>query len=311
MIDAYSERYARPPALTSDFPPRPKAMIENLETLIALSKAGTMMEASTALRISQSAVSKRIAALERYYDRDLIERHGRRVVLTHHGTRLVERVTPLLSELRSVFLEDNALRKGKIILGVSEAILASWGSTLFSQVRDLMPSVEFEFHAQRSPVVLDRLRSGEYMVGICTGSPDADTDLVSEVIRQEPMVIIPSGLKPLKYRIGDPLDVMTIESRSGAWGSIEENMLRLNLHRSTSLESFFAVAKMALSDFGHGLVPVGVATTLGIVEKELIRLSAQELSRPVRFVARKSMFAQPLVRTFYQEVSVLTAAIDE
>ena len=64
-----------------------------------------------------------------------------------------------------------------------------------------MPSVEFEFHAQRSPVVLDRLRSGEYMVGICTGSPDADTDLVSEVIRQEPMVIIPSGLKPLKYRI--------------------------------------------------------------------------------------------------------------
>ena len=232
-------------------------------------------------------------------------------MLTHHGTRLVERVTPLLSELRSVFLEDNALRKGKIILGVSEAILASWGSTLFSRVRDLMPSVEFEFHAQRSPVVLDRLRSGEYMVGICTGSPDADTDLVSEVIRQEPMVIIPSGLKPLKYRIGDPLDVMTIESRSGAWGSIEENMQRLNLHRSTSLESFFAVAKMALSDFGHGLVPVGVATTLGIVEKELVRLSAQELSRPVRFVARKSMFAQPLVRTFYQEVSVLTAAIDE
>ncbi|MEC8144625.1 MAG: LysR family transcriptional regulator [Pseudomonadota bacterium] len=286
-------------------------MIENLETLIALSKAGTMMEASTALRISQSAVSKRIAALERYYDRDLIERHGRRVVLTHHGTRLVERVTPLLSELRSVFLEDNALRKGKIILGVSEAILASWGSTLFSQVRDLMPSVEFEFHAQRSPVVLDRLRSGEYMVGICTGSPDADTDLVSEVIRQEPMVIIPSGLKPLKYHSGDPLDVMTIESRSGAWGSIEENMQRLNLHRSTSLESFFAVAQMALSDFGHGLVPTGVATTLGIAEKKLIRLSAQELSRPVRFVARKSMFAQPLVRTFYQEVSVLTAAIDE
>ncbi len=286
-------------------------MIENLETLIALSKAGTMMEASTDLRISQSAVSKRIAALERYYDRDLIERHGRRVVLTHHGTRLVERVTPLLSELRSVFLEDNALRKGKIILGVSEAILASWGSTLFAQVRDSMPGVEFEFHAQRSPVVLDRLRSGEYMVGICTGSPDADTDLVSEVIRQEPMVIIPSGLKKIRYRSGAPLDVMTIESRSGAWGSIEEDMQRLNLVRSTSLESFFAVAQMALSDFGHGLVPTGVAKTLGIAESKLIRLPAEELARPVRFVARKSMFAQPLVRTFYSEVSALTAAIVE
>ena len=285
-------------------------MIENLETLVALSKAGTMMEASTALRISQSAVSKRIASLERYYDRNLIERHGRRVVLTHHGTRLVERVTPLLSELRSVFLEDNALRKGKIILGVSEAILASWGSDLFSKVRDVMPSVEFEFHAQRSPVVLDRLRSGEYMVGICTGSPDADSDLVSEVIRQEPMVIIPSGLGALKYENGDPLDVMTIESRSGAWGSIEENMQRMNLNRVASLESFFAVAQMALAGFGHGLVPVGVARTLSVPKDKILELDKSGLTRPVRFVARKSMFSQELVRSFYKEVSRLAGEIE-
>lgn len=290
-------------------------MIENLETLVTLSKTGTMMEASTAMRISQSAVSKRIAALERYYDRELIERHGRRVVLTHHGTRLVERVTPLLSELRSVFLEDNALRKGKIILGVSEAILASWGPHFFAQIRDRLPEVEFEFHAQRSPVVLDRLRSGEYMVGICTGSSDADTDLVSEVIRQEPMVIIPSGLEPLKYKLGKPLQVLTIESRSGAWGSIEENMQRLNLDRVVSLESFFAVAQMALSGFGHGLVPIGVANTLGIADGDLIKLprshaSRPTLTRPVRFVARKSMFAQALVRSFYAEASAHAAAMD-
>lgn len=283
-------------------------MIENLETLVALSKAGTMMEASTALKISQSAVSKRIANLERYYDRKLIERHGRRVVLTHHGTRLVERVTPLLSELRSVFLEDSALRKGKIILGVSEAILASWGPRLFAQVRERLPGVEFEFHAQRSPVVLDRLRSGEYMVGVCTGTPDADTDLVSEVIRLEPMVIIPSGLQRLDYQVGEPLNVITIESRSGAWASIEEDMARLALTRGVSLESFFAVAQMALAGFGHGLVPAGVARTLGVAEAALIELAGEGLTRPVRFVARKSMFAQDLIRSFYTEVSMLAAS---
>ena len=72
MIVAYSERYVRATAPIFASTPRSNAMIENLETLIALSKAGTMMEASTALRISQSAVSKRIAALERYYDLSLI-----------------------------------------------------------------------------------------------------------------------------------------------------------------------------------------------------------------------------------------------
>ncbi|MCB1685811.1 MAG: LysR family transcriptional regulator, partial [Pseudomonadales bacterium] len=37
-------------------------MIENLETLVMLSKTGTMMETATQLKVSQSAVSKRIAA---------------------------------------------------------------------------------------------------------------------------------------------------------------------------------------------------------------------------------------------------------
>ena len=278
-------------------------MLENLETLVTLSKTGTMMETATVLKVSQSAVSKRIAALERYYDRALIERHGRRVVLTHHGTKLVEKVTPLISELRDVFLTDNALRRGKIILGVSEAILCSWGPRLFADVHDLMPDVEFEFHAQRSPVVLDRLRSGEYMVGICTGSSDADTDLQSEVIRREPMVILPSGLERIRYTVGDALDVITIESRSGAWQSIEDDMGRLNLKRRQSLESFFAVAQMALAGFGHGLVPAGVARTLGVSHTEWIDVKDAGLTRPVRFVARKSMFSQPLVQSFYVAVS--------
>ena len=277
-------------------------VIENLETLMTLSRTGTMMETATVLKISQSAVSKRIAALERYYDRELIERHGRRVALTHHGTRLVEKVTPLISELRGVFLEDNALRKGKIIMGVSEAILSSWGSRLFARAQADLPDVEFTFHAQRSPVVLDRIRSGEYMVGICTGYSDADTDLQSEIIRREPMVIIPAALVPISYRIGDELAVITIESRSGAWASIEEDMRRLKLKRSVSLESFFGVAQMALAGFGHGLVPEGVARTLGVAVNQMIPLDADGLNRPVRFVARKSMFSQPLVQSFHQAI---------
>ena len=277
-------------------------VIENLETLVTLSKTGTMMETATVLKVSQSAVSKRIAVLERYYDRKLIERDGRRVALTHHGTRLVERVTPLISEVRSVFLEDNALRKGKLILGVSEAILASWGPSLFARVHEGLPEVELDFHAQRSPVVLDRIRSGEYMIGICTGSADADTDLQSEVLRLEPMVIVPSGLAPIDFEPGQPLDVITIESRTGAWASIEEDLRRLRLRRRASLESFFAAAQMALAGFGHALVPAGVAQTLAIGRDALIPLGAEGLNRPVRFVARKSMFSRPLVQSFYREV---------
>lgn len=280
-------------------------MLNNLETLVELARTGTMQETATKLKISQSAVSKRITAISKYYDRQVIEKHGRKVELTQHGRQLVDRVGPLIQEVRSVFLEDNALRQGRIVVGVSEAILSSWGSQMFAAIQAELPEVEFEFHTQRSPVVLDRIRSGELMVGLCTGSADAETDVQSTIVCLEEMVIIPSKVDRLEYTIGDPLDVITIESRSGAWASIEEDMRRLRLKRTTSLESFFAAAQMARAGFGHGLVPYGVARTLNIEDNSLISLGDAGLNRPVRFVARKSMYSRPLIRSFYELINQL------
>ena len=87
-------------------------------------------------------------------------------------------------------------------------------------------------------------------------------------------------------------------------------MRRLRLHRKESLESFFSVAQMALAGFGHGLVPIGVARTLGAPAGQLIRLGRQGLNRPVRFVARKSMFSRPLVQRFYRAVSHRASELD-
>lgn len=275
-------------------------MIENLETLLALARTGTMIEASTDLRISQSAVSKRIAALEKYYDRKLIQKKGRRVELTQHGQRLVDKISPVLSELRDIFIEDMGAQRGELIIGVSDAILSSWGPGVFREIKQQMPDVNFIFHTYRTPVVLDRIRSGEFMAGVCTGSALLDTDLQSEVLRLEPMVVIPSGLKKISFPKDGELGVITIEDYSGAWRSFKDDAKRLRIKREVSLESFFSVAQMAVAGFGHGLVPIGVARTLKIPENCLINLGSKGLNRPVRFVARKSTYGLPIVTSFYQ-----------
>lgn len=278
-------------------------MIENLETLLTLAKTGTMMEASTELRITQSAVSKRISTLERYYNRKLIQKKGRRVELTQHGQRLVDKISPLLSELRDLFIDEITSARGELILGVSDAILSSWGPEVFHEVREEMPEVNFVFHTHRTPVVLDRIRSGEFMVGICTGSDALDKDLQSEVLRYEEMVIIPSGLEPLSFPKKGELGVISIEDYSGAWRSFQDEVQKLRIKREVSLESFFSVAQMAIAGFGHGLVPLGVAQTLKVPPEVIINLSDKGLHRPVRFVARKSTYSLPIVANFYQLLS--------
>ena len=275
-------------------------MIENLETLLTLARTGTMIEASTELRITQSAVSKRISMLERYYDRRLIQKKGRRVELTQHGQRLVDKISPVLSEIRDLFIDEVTAARGDLVIGVSDAILSSWGPAVFHQIRDEMPEVNFIFHTHRTPVVLDRIRSGEFMVGVCTGSDALDTDLQSEVLTQEPMVIIPSGQVPIKFPGRGELGVITIEDYSGAWRSFQDEVQRLRIRREVSLESFFSVAQMAIAGFGHGMVPVGVARTLKVPESCLINLGSRGLYRPVRFVARKSTYSLPTVANFYQ-----------
>ena len=158
------------------------------------------------------------------------------------------------------------------------------------------------------PTILDRIRSGEFMVGVCTGSDTLDTDLQSEVLTREPMVIIPSGLTPIIFPRRGELGVITIEDYSGAWRSFKDEVGRLRIRREVSLESFFSVAQMAIAGFGHGMVPVGVAKTLKVPESCLINLGDQGLYRPVRFVARKSTYSLPIVASFYQLLAAKLAA---
>ena len=61
---------------------------------------------------------------------------------------------------------------------------------------------------------------------------------------------------------------------------------------------------MAIAGFGHGLVPEGVARTLGVATNQMIPLSDHGINRPVRFVARKSIFSQSIVQSFYKSISL-------
>jgi len=277
-------------------------MIENLETIYALSRFGTMSEASTHLRVSQSTVSKRIASLENYYNRKLIQKIGRRVELTKDGEKLAEKVPVLLVELRDLFNDEEPVPGSELIIGVSEAVLSSWGPAVFAKVCRDIPEVKFVFHAHRTAVVLDRVRSGEFMVGVCAGSVLSDSDLQSEILCQEAMVVIPSKKKKINWSSGDRLNVISIEENSSTWRSIKTDVERLNLHRDVSLESFFSVAQMAIAGFGHGLVPIGVARSLNVPKNCLINLQTQGLSRSVRYVARKSTYALPYVSMVYHSL---------
>lgn len=268
-------------------------MLSYIEALEALSGAGTMMKAATRLRLSQSAISKRIASLEAKLGTSLIEKNGRRVSLTPEAHRLLERMEPLLIEFRSILQAEPSSGQGRLTLGVSESILSSWGSRVLATAHEKMPSLQLEFHAHRSPVVVDHVASGEYQLGLIAGFAAQAAKLEVKEIWREPMVLIPKKLGRLPtHLVGLP--VISIEARSGTWSAIEKNCRRLGLVPEREVESFFAVVQMAIAGFGHGLAPLGVCEALGLPRESLRIFKTSELSRPVSFIARSSTVGRPL-----------------
>jgi DNA-binding transcriptional LysR family regulator len=279
-------------------------MIDQLSALAALAETGTMRAAGLRLHLSQSAISKRIAALEAQLDKALVERKGRYAQLTPAGERLLQRMGPLLSEMRAVLSDDAIEARGRIAIGVSESVLGSWGAPLLARTR--IPALELELHAHRSPVAVDRVRGGEYALALIALAGTA-LDLVVETIVREQMVIVPSGLEPSSLPRRGPLPVITLDAQSETWKAIGARARASGVDPVRTVENAFAAAAMARAGLGHGLVPLGVVDALGIPRDRIVFLPGEGLTRPIALLARKSTFARPAIRLL---VDGLRAEVD-
>jgi DNA-binding transcriptional LysR family regulator len=265
-----------------------------------------MGRAATVLRVTQSAVSKRIAALEAEVGAKLIERQGRRVRLTPEAERLLEHARPLLASLREVLHAGGAARHAPLRLAATDSLLASWLPATLRAALDRLPSVEVELHAHRGPTLIERLRSGDYALGFCP-SIASDKDLVVRELAREPMVIVPARLEALPRQARVP--VWAIETRSLTWEAIARGLahvqrnLGFSLHIAGRLESFAALVQVARAGFAHALVPIGVAQNLGVPQDRLVKLG--DLSRPIAAVARRTSFERPAVKALLAELAPL------
>lgn len=282
--------------------------LAHVEALGAFAEAGTMTRAALRLRLTQSAVSKRIAALEAEVGRPLVRREGRRATLTPAGAALLERIAPLLAQIRDAVERETPAAEEVLAVGVSESVLASWGARALSRVRAAAPRLVLRVHAHRSPVAIDHVRSGEYAVAVVAGLSDSAPDLVCETLLEEEMVLVPSGLDAAAVRLRGTVPVLSIEARSATARDVARRLPHLRRSAGVDLvveagvESFACLVAMAREGLGHALAPVGIVRAMGVGDRELVRLPPPGLSRPVSLVARKTSLARPGVAAFREEV---------
>jgi len=262
-------------------------MWDGIDALIALEKFGTVTEAATRLRLTQSAVSKRIRALRDAVGFDLTEPDGRRVRLTPQAIRFLERARPLVAELRGLTKPVETRSSTHFSLALADSIASSWGPAVVSQALRGLTGISLDLHAHRSVLLIESVRLGRYHIGLCTDAPGAK-DLVHHPVIDEPLVLVHS-------RLGEKFDaklpLISIEPASATWRAVEPllrahhpQLLRGQL---TPVESFAAAVQMAKAGFGNGLVPLGLALEMALDRRCYRELPA--VKRRVSLLTRKTI----------------------
>lgn len=287
-------------------------MLSQIEALEAVAQHGTLSAAARRLRLTQGAVTKRIQSLEREVGELLLERTGRGVVLTPRGAALLSEVGPLLADLRRALDSEVGVRGETASVAFSESLLASWGAELISELQKQKPLTEWILHAHRSPLVIDRVRSGEVAFGICAGSTDDCTGLTRIPLGEEELAVLPSRAEKLSLRGRRHLELMTIETGSSTWRSIRHRLKSdgLELRFTRRLQSFGAVIALARSGLGHGLVPRPLAESMGVPGRSLVTLPRGGISRPIQLVARPRTLALPFGAWLRESVSQFVSSVD-
>ena len=280
-------------------------MIDGLKALVALHDLGTMGQAAARLRVTQSAISKRIAALEDESGQMLIERRGRRVQLTASGMTLLQNARPLLVAFKDLLRSQAPVDRATLAIGVSDSIMSSWGASLWRDVARRLPELGLDLHVHRSVLAVELVRSGDYTLALCADAGSIG-DLQAAALCREPLVVIPAGLDKLKIRSGDALPVITIEPSAATWLGVHDQVRRHvgrpgKIKVTRSVESFSAVAQMAIAGFGHGLVPLGVARALKIKDDILLRFHP-ELGRRISLIARPTTFSRPIIGKLLESI---------
>jgi DNA-binding transcriptional LysR family regulator len=174
----------------------------DLRVLREVAERGSFTAAARALGYTQSAVSRRAAALEAAAGRRLFERGRDGVRLTPAGTRLLARAAVVLAELDAAGRELAGLpvAGGPVRLGAFPSALASLVPTALAALAAEHTDVDVTVREGTTPTLVRALRAGTIDLAVLALTPpfrplDAGTPALSveTVAERELMLAVGSG----------------------------------------------------------------------------------------------------------------------
>jgi DNA-binding transcriptional LysR family regulator len=182
--------------------------VRRLRVLSEVAAHGSFSGAAVALRLTQSAVSQHVAALEREVGLPLVERGTRPVELTEAGFALTRHATGIFARLDGAEqeLEEIAHRRdGRLRFGSVRTALATFVPAAFADFRRKHPEVTLTVVDDSLERLLPRIEGGELDLALIYDH-DALPDIAARDFERIPLLddpfraVLPAGHRLARRR---------------------------------------------------------------------------------------------------------------
>src|SRR3990167_4268759 len=154
--------------------------ISALQAFLAVAESGSFSRAAEKIFLTQPAISKRIAALERQIGARLFDRIGRGIRLTEAGEALLSRARTVLKDLEDIkrgIANLSGTIAGELSLATSHHIGLRRLPGPLKRFHETYPQVRLNLHFMDSEKACTAVAKGDLELAVVTLPPSADPPL--------------------------------------------------------------------------------------------------------------------------------------
>ncbi|MDR6551418.1 DNA-binding transcriptional LysR family regulator [Paenibacillus qinlingensis] len=159
-------------------------------TFREVARRRSFTRAAEELGYAQSSITMQIQKLEREYGVPLFERYGRQLRLTPPGESLLV-LTQQMLELYDQSKEMIANQvSGTLTIGTINSLAAYYLPPFLHELKQLHPGLNIQLFPDSESSILNKVKEGDYDIGLLLDQYPADPTLACTRIREEQLVII-------------------------------------------------------------------------------------------------------------------------
>lgn len=289
--------------------------LQQLKYFVAVSKTANYHAAAQNMMVSEPALCKSIASLERELGFLLFARKGRRIELTKYGALYAQEVESLLNQLETSTKKVQGyahFSDGRIDIACSSSLLRDYLPQILHSFLNQPGNERLQFHFQNdySLQIVQRLKNMESDIGFCSLVPDAREITFVSVLEEELIVIVPvdhplANLREIDLAMIQPYPFISYSNSAALHSYVMHCLEEANIRPFIVCETVDESAIAALVAEGLGISLVAKVSSLTQFQVKAIPIRSPKHSRTQYMAFNSQAYLTPAVKRFIEFVQTV------